>query len=256
MPSWNIHTAHVERLLADTPPSDLGIGDANAFLFANYIPDIYVGYMVPDATMHIDYRITHVTPAYMIPIPDADKFWDNYMLRFRPPTAAETSLLLGAWAHLTTDRIYNGRFRNHCVEYGREADEGLRVRKQGDFSLFGRSLGISAHVQATPELLEAAWKFRPYRILADDVHRAIAAADAIVAGNPGPTEHAKSDYQEIDAAWMTSVFEACNERLRTWLLTWQELEARGEDIHAAEIRVAAGIPPATPDDPEWLRKVG
>ena len=55
MPSWNIHTAHVERLLADCEPDDLGIEDVNAFLFGNYVPDIYLGFMVADITFHVDY---------------------------------------------------------------------------------------------------------------------------------------------------------------------------------------------------------
>ena len=59
MPSWNIHTAHVERLLAEDAPSALGIRDVNAFLFGNLVPDIYVGYMVPDTSRTIAYQETH-----------------------------------------------------------------------------------------------------------------------------------------------------------------------------------------------------
>ena len=32
MPSWNIHTAHVERLLSQRTPDDLGIEDVNAVI--------------------------------------------------------------------------------------------------------------------------------------------------------------------------------------------------------------------------------
>ena len=55
MPSWNIHTAHVERLLREHGASELGIGDKDAFLMGNLLPDVYVGYMVPDASWRIDY---------------------------------------------------------------------------------------------------------------------------------------------------------------------------------------------------------
>ena len=44
MPSWNIHTAHVERLLREEGAARLGVRDVNAFLFGNFLPDIYVGY--------------------------------------------------------------------------------------------------------------------------------------------------------------------------------------------------------------------
>ena len=57
MPSWNIHTAHVERLLREHGASELGIGDKDAFLMGNLLPDVYVGYMVPDATWRIDYKL-------------------------------------------------------------------------------------------------------------------------------------------------------------------------------------------------------
>ncbi len=61
MPSWNIHTAHVERLLREHGASELGIDDKDAFLMGNLLPDVYVGYMVPDATWRIDYKLTHLT---------------------------------------------------------------------------------------------------------------------------------------------------------------------------------------------------
>ena len=53
MPSWNIHTAHVERLLREEGADALGVSDVNAFLFGNLAPDVYVGYMVPDTTYRI-----------------------------------------------------------------------------------------------------------------------------------------------------------------------------------------------------------
>ena len=39
MPSWNIHTAHVERLLREEGAAALGVVDVNAFLFGNFVPD-------------------------------------------------------------------------------------------------------------------------------------------------------------------------------------------------------------------------
>ena len=84
MPSWNIHTAHVERLFAQRDPQDLGIDDANTFLFGNFAPDIYVGFMVPDVSFRIDYCTTHLARISLIPVADADLFWNLYIAYRRP----------------------------------------------------------------------------------------------------------------------------------------------------------------------------
>ena len=47
MPSWNIHIAHAEGLLEDGGPFAGVVRDRNAFLFGNFVPDIYVGYVWP-----------------------------------------------------------------------------------------------------------------------------------------------------------------------------------------------------------------
>ena len=244
MPSWNIHTAQVERLLAERSAENLGIGDPNAFLFGNYVPDIYLGYMVPGTTYRIDYRITHAASYSAIPVPNADKFWDDYLMCHRPASPAGLSLVLGAWAHLATDRIYNGRFRTFWETHDAPVGDELRQRKQGDFYLFGRSLSISTCVDATPELLEAARTFVPYSILADDAKRAMEIANSFVKEK---ADGALPDgrYRLLSAEWMTETFEACHERLVLWLETWQRLEAAGQPAHAADIRIAACLPPLT-----------
>ena len=234
MPSWNIHIAHVEHLLGECSPDELGIADVNAFLFGNLVPDVCVGFMVPDSTMRIDYRITHMTPGHVVPVPDADRFWNAYMVKRRVKTESGLSLLLGVWAHLATDRAYNGRFRDYCASGAIEIGEDLRVRKQADFDLFGRMMPLSMHVQVTPELLEAAYDFPAYRILADDVERAVAVADRIVDGNE-PSKAACDHYQQLDAAWLQSAFDDCNEHLAAWLRTWHRLENAGEHPDADQI---------------------
>ena len=252
MPSWNIHTAIVEQLLDDYDARALGIADANAFLFGNFIPDVYVGFMVPDASMRIDYCITHLADINTTPIPDADRFWNFYVARRPQTTPAGISLTLGAWAHLVADRIFNGRFRTWCG--GRETPSGdaLRIAKQADFDVFGRSLDISSHVETTPELLDAAWTFKPYRILAEDVKRAVEVASAIVCAEktPLPDEGA---YQLLDSAWMQDVLGDCVKRLAAWLATWQQLEADSAPRTAADVRVHAGLPPATSLDTAWSK---
>ena len=246
MPSWNIHTAHVERLLSDCPAEKLGIADANAFLFGNYVPDIYVGFMVRDASFRIDYCITHEAAVTHIPVSDADRFWDLYIGKRKPATPIGTSLVLGAWAHLVADRIYNGRFREFCQTHETPEGEELRIRKQADFDLFGRSLGASSFVEVTPELLDAAYAFKPYRIAADDVMRTAEVANAIVRAGGAISEQGDS-YQLLGETWLSDAFEACNERLSTWLFAWQQLEAEGARCLAADVRAKAGLPPATPD---------
>lgn len=221
MPSWNIHTAHVERLFADRPPESWGVEDVDAFLLGNYIPDVYLGFMVPDASMRIDYCITHIAEPSTVPVPDADRFWSRYIERRMAPSPAGRSLVLGAWAHLATDRCYNSRFRDFYQTHDTPEGEELRTYKQADFELFGHSLGISSHVHVTPELLEAAWKFRPYRIFPDDVRRTVRVADAIV-DNAHACE--SLDYQLLDAGWMTETFEICNTQLTAGFDAWKQLE--------------------------------
>lgn len=236
MPSWSIHTAHVERLLAEHPAGELGIADANAFLFGNYVPDLYLGFMVQDTTYRIDYCLTHLAEPATIPVPDADRFWDECIAHpiRRAEAQSGTSLALGAWAHLVADRMYNERFRAFCQTHDVPSGDELRERKQADFHLFGNSLPISSHVEATPELLEAARAFQPYSILPADLERGIEVASGIVRhGAPG---HAADDYRLLSAEWMNATFDACNDFLATWLTAWQQLASESARFTAADIR--------------------
>lgn len=245
MPSWNIHTAHVERLVSDCSAHDLGIEDVNTFLFGNYVPDVYVGFMVPDASMHIDYCMTHLANVGLTPMPDADKFWDMYIYKRRPKTPSGVSLALGAWAHLVADRFYNGMFLTFLETHDAPKGEELRICKQGDFDVFGNTLGISSCVQITPELLDAAKKFRGYSVLAVDVEKSVDVANRIVhASAVGP---AAQVYRLLSVEWLTEVFEACNERLVQWLAAWQALEGEGKKASAEDIREQLGLLPAGQD---------
>ena len=245
MPSWNIHTAHVERLVADRSAHDLGIEDVNTFLFGNYVPDIYVGFMVPDASMHIDYCLTHLANVGLTPMPNADKFWDMYIYKRRPTTSSGISFALGAWAHLVADRFYNGKFLTFLETHDAPEGEELRICKQGDFDVFGHTLGISSCVQITPELLEAAKKFRGYSILPQDVEKSVDVASSIVRASA--MVPANQEYRLLSAEWLTEVFEACNERLAQWLEAWQALEGEGKKASAEDIRVRLGLRPARQD---------
>jgi len=253
MPSWNIHTAHVERLFADHEPADLGIEDANTFLFGNFAPDIYVGFMVPDVSFRIDYCTTHLARISLIPVADADLFWNLYIAYRTPQHPTGLSLVLGAWAHLLADRFYNGNFRTFWQTHDVPGGDEQRIRKQADFDLFGHYLGIRSHVHVTSELLAAAYDFKPYRILEEDVMRSIRVASDIVnasAKQPAGPGH----FQLLDEQWLTGVFEACNDRMVVWLQAWRELLAEGHPVLASDVRERAGLPRAKRDTNDWMKK--
>ena len=243
MPSWNVHTAHVERLIERRTVDDLGISDQNAFLFGNYVPDIYVGFMVPDASMHIDYCITHVATISTTPVPDADFFWDHYIARRTPSSESGLSLALGAWAHLVADRFYNASFRMNAPAHDNLKGDALRRAKQADFDLFGRSFPLSSIVEVNDALLNAAYSFHAYRLLPDDVKRAAQIANAIVRSNTSSPAEQKV-YQLLDAVWLTDVFNACDEFVVAWLSAWRTLKNEDRACLAGDIRTQAGIAPA------------
>ena len=210
MPSWNIHIAHYERLRAEVDLASYGIASPNAFLFGNVLPDVYVGYMVPDASMRIDYRLTHVADSAPIPLPKADKFWDLYAESHHWD---RSELILGAWAHLVCDHVYNRATREFLAREGIRMNSGIRARKQGDFALFGRTLPISAQVEATDELVEACRTFPQYRILEPDVHRAVRAANAIVERNASEHIEGVPEYSLLGQQFFLDTFERVHEEL-------------------------------------------
>ncbi|MBM6774283.1 hypothetical protein [Olsenella profusa] len=196
MPSWNIHTAHVERLLREEGADALGITDVNAFLMGNFVPDIYVGYMVPDATYRIDYKLTHLALREHIPLPRADEFWDFYVTGGPQPPS---DLTLGAWAHLVADHVYNKHTRAYLERIGMQPGEEARIGKQSDFALFGRTLDISLVPHVDEALLAQCAGFPQYSIAEKDVRSAVDVACGIVERNR--TEHVtgKPDYQLLTA---------------------------------------------------------
>ena len=248
MPSWNIHAAHVERLLAEEDPGELGIRDANAFLFGNFVPDIYVGYLVPDVDHTLRYCDTHVTEPHAIPIPGADEFWDEFI----EPNVAEDGvddLTLGVWAHLMADNRYNTFVRAFNDEHGIPAGNETRIRKQSDFDRFGKALAPALVPEVTPELLREAEAFGPYEIGAEDVVRAIAAAKRLlnpaeparisanapeaVEASVGLAPSAADGYLLLTRDFLEETFDAADAAIR-----------EGLRRYAAEVRAAGGDPAA------------
>ncbi len=195
MPSWNIHTAHVERLLREEGAAALGVRDENAFLLGNVVPDIYVGYMVADTTLRIDYKLTHHAIREHIPLPRYDEFWDFYVAGHDNVS----DVTLGAWAHLVADHVYNAHTRAYLASIGLEAGERARIGKQGDFALFGRTLDISLVPHVDEALLAQCAAFAPYSILEHDARGAVDSARWIVERNQAEHLDETPDYQLLTA---------------------------------------------------------
>lgn len=183
MPSWNIHTAHVERLLAEESPSALGIRDVNAFLFGNLVPDIYVGYMVPGLSRKIAYRETHFADPGHIPEPRYGEFFERHVAPYADRDGRVSDVMLGAWTHLAADNVYNAHFNRLIVKLGLEPCTEVRERKQADFDTFGRTLDISMAPQVTTQLLAQCAAFPQYAVDEPAVRATCAVMARIVADN-------------------------------------------------------------------------
>lgn len=208
MPSWNIHTAHVERLLREEEPQALGISDVNCFLFGNYVPDVYVGYMVPNPTRKIEYRTTHLADPTHIPKPRSGEFWESYV------AGGEASdVTLGAWAHLVCDNVYNGAVREWNAAHGVQNGEQTRIRKQGDFEKFGRTLPISLKVEVTPLLLAECEVFPQYPVIEPDVRAAVGVARRIIDENGARQLEVDPEYSLLSQDFFLETFERVNDRL-------------------------------------------
>lgn len=198
MPSWNVHIAHVERLLREYDPSELGISNVNCFLFGNVTPDIYVGFMVPNASRHIFYRETHWTEAVDIPLPNCQAFWEAHI------NATSSDLTLGVWAHLVCDHVYNAYTRKFLDERGLKPSEEFRIKKQTDFDTYGHTLAISQRLSLDDTLLAQASSFPQYRIDAVDVKATIAVTDRIVEENRIHHIAGKPHYMFLDEQFFTA----------------------------------------------------
>lgn len=220
MPSWNIHTAHVERLLASEPCVALGIADEEDFLFGNLIPDIYVGYMVPDISRKITYHETHLAGPGAIPSPDASQFYERYVRG-----GVVNDLTLGAWTHLLCDHYYNLRTREFIAVIGVEPGDQMRIRKQHDFDLFGRTLGITRTIEVTPRLMQMCASFSQYPIDAQDAEGAVRVQAQIVGDSRERAISEVPAYSLLTPEFFLSTFNEVDHVLRSALHAHTE----GED---------------------------
>ena len=219
MPSWNIHIAHAERLLADDRWESWHIRDANAFVFGNLVPDIYVGYMVPDPSKKIAYKDTHLAEADFIPTPDASTFFERYL---REGDFSEVTL--GAWCHLLCDHYYNLRTIEYIARIGVEPGTSTRIRKQADFDVFGRTHEISWQCSPYPALIAQCAAFEQYPIEAADVEKTCEAVRQVIAKNSA--EHVETPtYDLLSKRFFHDTFCEVQDVLTRGLT----LVSRGED---------------------------
>lgn len=219
MPSWNIHIAHVERLLAEEGADALGIRDVDAFLMGNVAPDIYVGYMVPNATTRIDYKLTHLTMREHIPVPRCGDFWDFYCTNPVGYGAMEvTDLVRGAWCHLVCDHVYNTNTRAWLEKLGVQPGEKARIGKQSDFADYGRTLQISLVPNVTDEVLAQCEAFPQYRIAPADAQSAARVAAEIVEENRSKHIYGEPSYRLLTSKFFHDAGQEAHEAMREGLL--------------------------------------
>lgn len=267
MPYWNLHTAHAQHLLAQGEPGEFGIRDANAFLFGNYVPDIYVGYMVEKPSGILPYTHTHLADPHAIPVPREQEFWDTYVEptldmphdfpivpvgitvqeavdilvaggNYLAPAGKEhhaaiqealhapdyraSDVVLGTWAHLLCDACYNEATHKWLQKYNVPAGDKTRIRKQGDFELYGLTLPITLLCESTPELVEQAAAFPQYTIAEGDVNAAIEVANNIVANNQANHITDTPEYSLFTAEFFSDIYKRVNETLETRLRAYAE----------------------------------
>jgi len=237
MPSWNVHTAHVERLLREHSPEDLGIRNVDAFLFGNYVPDVYVGYMVKDTTRTIDYRVTHFVEPGFIPEPAFWQFWQEWALPSADGEGRVSDVVLGAWAHLVADNGYNHCVNEYLLARGTKFDTQIRIRKQSDFELFGRTRDIRMVCRPSEDLLGQARDFPQYSLDPRDSLAAIDVAKRIVQTNQRDHLSRMPSYSLLSEGLFDQMSNVVNQRLARGLMAYARQGACAPEL-VEEVRHA------------------
>lgn len=73
-------------------------------------------------------------------------------------------LLLGTWSHLLADNLWNTRVNEFLDAHGGKPSEEFRIKKQGDFDLFGKALPLDLIPRATPRLTATVRAYPQYPI--------------------------------------------------------------------------------------------
>jgi hypothetical protein len=218
MPSWNIHTAHAERLLTEYGADALGIRDVDAFLLGNLLPDVYVGYMVPDCSRKIAYKDTHFADPNFVPEPRYGEFFELYAQPDEDGLVSD--LVLGSWAHLVADHDYNRHANQFFEAHGIKPCTETRIKKQGDFDLFGRTLDISLVPQVTDEVLRQCARYPQYRVDEVDVYATRRSMERIVRDNAERHVYGEPAYQMLGAEFFASTFDQVTEHIHAGLAAY------------------------------------
>ena len=92
-------------------------------------------------------------------------------------------LVLGVWAHLLADNIWNTRVNEFLAAHGGKPSEQFRIKKQSDFDYFGKTLAIEMVPRASERLYQAAAAFPQYPIGREYVLKTIGVMHEIVRSN-------------------------------------------------------------------------
>lgn len=230
MPSWNIHLAQAEAALRQEGAFALGIVDENAFLFGNLVPDIYVGYMVAPLPYRLSYCETHFADPGHVPEPRYWEFWERYGEPSADGRGRVTDLVLGAWCHLLADNVYNHNvnvFRRH---HGIPRGEETRIRKQGDFELFGRTLELSRLCRETEGLRRQALAFPQYGVYPDELRLSIGVANQMVQDNQRGRAAADPEYDMLTAELFKTTFDEVLGRMVAGLRAYARAGAAAQEL--------------------------
>lgn len=98
-------------------------------------------------------------------------------------------MTLGAWAHLLADNLWNTRVNEYLDAHGGKPSEEFRIKKQGDFDWFGKTLRIISVPRATDRMIAAAEAFPQYPIGRRHVIATVGVIHEIVRTNGGNPNH-------------------------------------------------------------------
>ncbi len=113
-------------------------------------------------------------------------------------------LVLGVWAHLLADNIWNTRVNEFLAAHGGKPSEQFRIKKQSDFDYFGKTLAIEMVPRASERLYQAAAAFPQYPIGREYVLKTIGVMHEIVRSNYEMGAHAS--YQLLTEDFFDQVF--------------------------------------------------
>lgn len=118
-------------------------------------------------------------------------------------------MVLGTWVHLLADCTWNQAVSDLIDARGEQPSRDFRIKKQGDFDLFGKSLELDLMPRLTPQLIEVAAAFPQYEIDAASVSATCAIAHETVRTNHPVTGAA---YRLLDEEFFSRVFAEVNAR--------------------------------------------